>query len=183
MKPNYTYQNSSDFIEDLDFAYLETYSLQRGQEFDDELKSLESEFDNLNSRTDLNKVEKNRLKQIDELINYVQFVIDKNGKLHFSASKTNRFEKTESKSKLLIEILKTEAKIIADWMCAPIYRDAILFFDKNDDLINVLNICFSCERMATKMYNQIEADEKTYKLLRDFFSNIGHEIETESASC
>ena len=182
MKPKYTYIKSSEFIDNIDFEYFETYSLQRGQNFEEEIESLESEFANIKSKTDQNETQKSRLSELDGLLNFTQVIINKKGQLHFSAEKINRIEKTDSKSKRLIEILKTEINDIPNWMCAPIYRDAILFYDKNDNLIKPLNICLSCEYMETRLFNHINSDFKTYELMREFLIDIGHKVETEKAS-
>ncbi|MFD2914755.1 hypothetical protein [Psychroserpens luteus] len=183
MKPKYTYKKSSEFIDNIDFEYFETYSLLRGQKFEEEIESLESEFTNIKSKTDRNEAQKRRLSELDELLNFTQVIINKKGQLHFSAEKINRIEKTDSKSERLIEILKTEINDIPNWMCAPIYRDAILFYDKNDNLIKPLNICLSCEYMETELFDHINADFKTYELMRKFLIDIGHKVETEKARC
>ena len=182
MKQKYTYRKSLEFIEKIDFEYFETYSLQRGKKFEEEIESLESEFANIKSKTDRNETQKKRLSELDELLNFTQVIINKKGQFHFSAEKINRIEKTDSKSKRLIEILKTEINDIPNWMCAPIYRDAILFYDKNETLIQQLNICLSCEYMETELFNHINADFKTYELMREFLIEIGHKIGTEKAS-
>ncbi|WP_138434403.1 hypothetical protein [Winogradskyella algicola] len=182
MKPKYTYKNSSEFIENLDFEYFETYSLQRGLKFEKKIETLESEFNNLKSKTDLNEKQKNRLSELDQLLNIVQVIINKKGQFHFSSEKINRIEKTDSRSKKLIDILKTEINDVPNWMCAPIYRDAILFYNKNGILIKQLNICLSCEYMVTELFNHINADFKTYELMREYFIEIGHKIESKTAS-
>lgn len=51
-------------------------------------------------------------------------------------------------------------------MCAPIYRAAILFYDKNENLIQQLNVCLSCEYMETELFNHINTNFKTYELMR-----------------
>ena len=182
MKPKYTYINSSEFIKNIDFEYFVTYSLQRGIKFEKKIESLESEFNNLKSKTNLNETDKSRLSELDELLNFTQVIINKKGQFHFSAEKVIRIEKTNSKSKRLIEILKTQINDIPNWMCAPIYRDAILFYDKNGTLIKQLNICLSCEYMEAELFNHINADFKTYELIREYLIEIGHKIETEKAS-
>ena len=62
-------------------------------------------------------------------------------------------------------------------MCAPIYRDAIVFYDLNKEIISTLNVCLSCEYMETKMFNHINADVETYNLMREFFIGLGHKVE------
>jgi len=182
MKPKYAYTDSSYFIDNLEFEYIETYSLQRGEPFDKKIELLESEFEKLETITELSKTEKNRLSELNDLLNFTQVIINKKGEFHFSSEKVNRFQKTDIETKRLIKILQTETKDIPNWMCAPIYRDAILFFDKNDVLIKQLNICVSCEYMETELFNHINCDFKTYELMSEFLIDIGHNIEAEEAS-
>ena len=44
MKPHYTYIKSTDFINNLVFDYIETYSFQRGAEYELQQKKIEKEF-------------------------------------------------------------------------------------------------------------------------------------------
>ncbi len=92
MKPNYTYKKSSEFIENIDFEYFETYSLQRGEKFEGKIKSLESEFANIKSKNGGNETQKNRLSELNELLNFTQVIINKKGQFHFSAEKIKRIE-------------------------------------------------------------------------------------------
>ncbi len=61
-------------------------------------------------------------------------------------------------------------------MCAPIYRDAIVFY-KDNKIVSTLNVCLSCEYMETKMFKHVNADNETYKLFRQFFIDCGHHVE------
>lgn len=65
-----------------------------------------------------------------------------------------------------------------DWMCAPIYRDALAFYNTQDELISVLNICFECDTMLTDTGKEVQADESTYQALRQLLAQLGHPIET-----
>ena len=76
-----------------------------------------------------------------------------------------------------MKILQTEVKNIPGWMCAPVYRDALVFYDKDKKIISCLNVCLSCEYMQLYKNIYINADEKVYDLLRQTFINCGHEIE------
>lgn len=181
MTPRYTYIPSTDFINDLAFDYVETYSFQRGTEYELHQKIFANEYDNLKSRKskqhDLTHEEEERLSTLDKLCGFTQYLLDDSNKFHYSAKKTNTFGSTDSKIELLKEILRTEINDVPAWMCAPMYRDGLVFYNSQDKIVSVLNVCLSCQYMETTKFNHINGDYKTYDLLKRFFIDIGHDIE------
>lgn len=63
-------------------------------------------------------------------------------------------------------------------MCAPVYRDAIVFYNKEDAIIEVLNICFSCEFIQNSNKTFIDADKSFYSHLKSLLLKFGHTIES-----
>lgn len=181
MKPRYTYIPSKDFINDLTFSYVETYSFQRGKEFELQQKEFDKEYDKLKSRksktNNLTVEEEERFLVLDKLCGFTQYLLNDTNQFHYSSKKTNTYNSTDTKVELLKNILRTEIIDIPSWMCEPIYRDAFVFFDKQDNIVSVLNICLSCQYMETSKFNHITSDWKTYDLLKRFFIDIGHEVE------
>ena len=108
-----------------------------------------------------------------------QFLIDSDGNFHASSEKIQTLKKNDGKLKELVAILEIDANDVPTWMCSPVYRDAIVFYDHSGQVISTLNICFSCQYMATKVFSEIMADVKVYHLLRDFLLDLGHEIEQD----
>jgi len=177
----YTYIPSTDFINTLTFDYVETYSFQRGAEYELQQLKFEKEYEKLKSRkskfNDLTIQEEEQLVKLDRLCGFTQYLLDDNNEFHYSNKKTNTFTSTDSKIELLKTILRTEIKETPSWMCAPMYRDAFVFYDKEENVVSVLNVCLSCQYMETTKFNHINGDYKTYDLLKRFFINIGHEVE------
>lgn len=62
--------------------------------------------------------------------------------------------------------------------CIPIYRDAFAFYNEQDQLLQVLNVCFECLYMEADDGTMIEADVVVYDALRAFFVQLGHPIES-----
>lgn len=91
----------------------------------------------------------------------------------------NKFNFNDPKVTRLSDILNTKIQNLPQYMCEPIYREAVVFYDKNDKVISTLNVCLSCEYMQTKMHSYINADQQTYALLRSFFIDIGHNVENQ----
>lgn len=181
MTPRYTYISSTDFINDLTFGYVETYSFQRGTEYELQQKAFAEEYDKLKSKksklNDLTLGEEERLSTLDKVCGFTQYLLDESNQFHYSAKKINTFSAFDLKAEILKDILRTAINDVPVWMCAPIYRDAFIFYDNQDKIISVLNICLSCQYMETTKFNHINSDYETYDLLKRFFIDIGHNIE------
>ena len=180
----YKYTSSIDYIESLTFDYLETYSFQRGLAYEENLHLIKAEHDILSARekkyNNLTPTEKQRFSDIHKLIGYTQYLIDDEGLFHPSSEKINTFSKNAPAVDRLRTILQTEIRDIPMWLCSPIYRDAIVFYNSSEEVISVLNICLSCQYMETQKFNHINGDYKTYDLLKKYFIDIGHHVEEQS---
>jgi hypothetical protein len=181
MAPLYTYKSSADFINDLTFDYVETYSFQRGAEYELQQKMFEQEYEKLKSRksrlNDLTIAEEDEFITLEKRCGFTQYLINEENQFHYSSTKTNTFTSLDSKTELLKIILRTEIKDIPSWLCAPMYRDAFVFYDSKGNIISALNVCLSCQYMETTKFNHINGDYKTYDLLKRFFIDIGHKVE------
>lgn len=179
MKIKPTYTSSIDYINNLEFDYLETYSLQRGEKYggriinDPEYK----EFQSLKKKKELSESQILRLEQLNKFYGYTQYLIDSDGMFHPSAEKTGTYKIDNVIIEKLKFILNTPIKEVPSWMCAPVYRDAIVFYNSDNKIVSTLNVCLSCEYMETKMSNYINGDVKTYTLMREFFTELGHGVE------
>jgi len=180
MTTPYTYIPSADYIKSLSFNHIETYSFQ-SITFEEDRKVIQVEYDKLmakkNETNDLTTEEEERRIELQELVGYTQYLINEKGQFHPSSEKINTINGNDSKVHALKKILSIEAAEIPMWLCAPVYRDAIVFYDKENNIVSTLNVCLSCQYMETKMFNHVNGDYKTYDLLKKFFINIGHEVE------
>ena len=173
---------SSDYIKSLAFDYIETYSIQRGEEYEATIQTIKPERNRLKVRMEklnnLTETEEIRLSELDKLLGVTQYLIDDTGRFHFSSRRINTFQFDNEVVGLLKNILFTKTTDVSNWVCAPIYRDAIVFYKSSGEIVTVLNICLSCEAMATDSCNQVVADSSTYEMLRKFFKDIGHPVES-----
>lgn len=180
MTPQRTYITSIDFINNLTFDYVETYSFQRGQAFEENKKLIQVEYDRLKRRKEkfdnLSNAEEDRFFTLHGLLGYTQYLINDKGQFHPSSKRTNVFSKNDPNIDRIKNILLTPINDIPRFMCAPEYRDALVFYDSDKTIVSTLNICLSCNYMET-MFNHIDADFETYDLLKRFFIDIGHEVE------
>jgi hypothetical protein len=181
METPYHYISSIDYINSFTFDYVEVYTFQRGADFEESLKLIKPEYDRLKvrkeRRNNLTPAEEDRFLELNTLLGFTQYILSENGQFHPSSKKTNTFQFSDPEVVRLTSILRTEVREIPRWLCAPVYRDAIVFYDKHNNIISTLNICLSCQYMETKMFNLLNADYETYDLLKRFFIDIGHDVE------
>lgn len=143
---NYTYITSKDYISQVDFAYLETYSFSRGDGFDNAQKG-------------------------------IQYLINPNGLIQPSARLHKKLPYDNPLTYELVQILKTDIENRPAFMCAPYYRDGIIFYNNNGQIVSVLNVCLSCCYMQTDENTYINGDFLTYDLLKKFFLQMEHDVE------
>jgi hypothetical protein len=62
-------------------------------------------------------------------------------------------------------------------MCMPVFRDALVFYDAQGQLLRVLHICFECLYMEASDKLNVEADAVFYSQLRKLLIQLGHPIE------
>lgn len=181
METPYKYISSIDYINSLTFGYVETYSFQRGTDYEENLQLTRPEYDRLKVRKEkrdsLTEAEEIRFSELHALLGFTQYLVNDKGQFHPSSKKTNTFQQGDPIINRLTSILRTEIKDIPMWMCAPTYRDAFVFRNNSGNIVSVLNVCLSCQYMETKMFNHINGDYETYDLLKRFFIDIGHDVE------
>ena len=183
MERIHSYVSSIAFCESLDLTYLETYSFQRGANYQAELGKGFEALQHLKRRKDkkgnISTLEQTELDKLQKYYGSTQYLIDEGGVIHPTAVKTGTFHKDDPFVDRLLEILHTPIVEVPRWMCAPFYRDAIIFYDQANRIVSPLNVCLGCEEMEIGPFNHVDADTKTYVLMRRFFESIGHQVEDE----
>ena len=178
-----TYISSPDYVNSFTFDYIETYSFQRGGDYQLRLNVISTELDALKIRSEnegLSTYEQERYAYLNNVYYKVgQCIIDENGQFHQSAIKTNTFKRETPEVDRLITILNIPAVNIPYWMCAPVYRDAVVFYDKDGSIISTLNVCLGCEYMAIQPSEEIHADAEAYGLIKQFFIDLGHQVQDD----
>jgi hypothetical protein len=176
------YITSSDYINELTFAYVETYSFRRGEAYD----ALEAEFNQLQTRKrqdeELNPDESERYSALEDLFWRKPFIIDKNGQFHPYSIKTNTFQHDHPMVDRIKVSLRTEIVQSLAMLCDHIYRDAFVFYNSNHEVVSTLSICLSCFDMRSSTQPRIKADYKTFDYLKRLFLEIGHNVENPSYS-
>jgi hypothetical protein len=103
-------------------------------------------------------------------------IVDKNGEFFPYSIKTHTFQHDHPIASRIKELLQFEIEHHFAMLCAPIFRDAIIFYDRNNHIVSSLNICLSCFYLEPENLS-IKADYKTYGYLKKLFLELGHNVE------
>lgn len=103
-----------------------------------------------------------------------QYLVNEQGAFHHTSQKICTFTRKDPQIKQLVDILLTQVENVPSWVCSPVYRDAVVFYNAQGAIVATLNICLECEHMAIAPFSEINADEQAYRLMRSFLAEIGH---------
>ena len=95
---------------------------------------------------------------------------------HVTASPVAVLNKESASIQALADIMQLPVGQQSNWMCYPIYRDALAFYDAQNQLVRVLNVCFDCDKMVTDTSRQVRADTAAYRALRELLGQLGHPV-------
>lgn len=168
-------KTSAEYITGFDFTYFRTYSFQRTEAH----KELDQLME-LRKNGALAKEDRTRYDVLnDQLLGnrYKETILDEDQRLNPTATMIREVRRTDEQCATLLQHLKTEIEEELLWLCSPIYRDAILFYNAQDELVEGINICLECDRIETIRKEHITTDFKTFKYLKQFLLQLGHDIE------
>jgi hypothetical protein len=164
MTSPYQYIDSAVYISGLEFDYIETYSMQRGDAYEAEYKVMYKEYERLKvrkeRRRDFSGEEAAAFSKLSPLVAFTQYLINEKGAFHPSSCKTSTFRWDDSQVKQLKQILRTPVTEMPHFMCAPAYRDAIVFYKADGTIVSTLNICLGCKYMETKPFHHLSGTMK-----------------------
>jgi len=176
-------KNLSNYIQTLDFEYAISYSGFRGEKFihlreenQDKIQQIKQEIKSARLMESL-KLKKKIDILSQEINDRNSRIINQEGTLHKSAISVHRFEKGDEEIKSIFRILKTKLKEQCVTICAPVYRDALVFYSKKGNIVGILQICFSCFRIEDENRIDFEVDHKIYSKLKKELIQLGHQIE------
>lgn len=176
---SYSQNSSADFINDLEFAYIKTYSFRRGKEYELFFQTGVKEYERLRDNKSRTPEETDHFNDLNEQLFCKKLLIDRNGEFDLFSKLTGTFNSDSQEAKRIIEILRTEIVEYAGWVCSPVYRDAIVFYDREDKIICTLNVCLSCCHLEAQPHGELNGDILTFDLLKRFFLDVGHKVEEQ----
>lgn len=90
----------------------------------------------------------------------------------FSESVAKLDNQSAEFNNLVFRILNIPRKTNIILRCDPIFRDAIIFYNQNQEIISILNICFECQELIDSENERIECDAEGFKQLESFIKAI-----------
>jgi hypothetical protein len=145
------------YFDKLDYEFIETYSFKRGSKLELEL-----------GKKDFN-------------LNGASYIMNTNGQFDATADKIATVRKGTNENEEINRIVSLPLTEVPSWMCAPFYRDALIFRTEDNQLIDTLNICFECSYMQDNQGNFIDADQKMYDELQSLLKSLGHNIQKDES--
>ncbi|MCI4670964.1 MAG: hypothetical protein MRZ79_22700 [Bacteroidia bacterium] len=170
------------FLENLDFAYVITYSGLRGEKYkklveESELAIIDFEKQLKTARyMQANKINKAIEALRSETQLYHQLIIAPHGKLHKSAEVIRKLEKGEPELIELLDILRKEHGFEVASPCIPVFRDAIGFYAASGDCVGMLHLCFECGQVYNQDLQSLPVTVGLFEKLRESLIKIGHSI-------
>ena len=178
-------KNLSKYIKSLNFEYAISYSGLRGEKFIKLEEENKKKISRMEKEIELARfMEKPKLtKEIEDLEKEVNIynsrIITKKGEFHQSTLQIHKFEKGNEEIKEIFEILNSKFEEQHFWMCPPIFRDAIVFYSKEEEIKGILQMCFSCSWIKNENEEDFEVDHKLFPRLMNYLIKLGHKIENE----
>ena len=164
------------------FSYILTYSFNRGVKLDALLHAAHQQFAEVRKELLTAPIERlpatrENLRSLEQGRNLMLLPLTEELKtFQITASPVARIAVETLEAACLAAILTVLVSEQDHWMCAPVYRDALVFYDGQDNLCGVLNICFGCDKMITHQQREVTAGTATYQELKQFMTGLGHVI-------
>ena len=176
---------ASQFWQLQQFSYLETYSFNRGPKLAALHAATTAAIDQtrLALQTAPFRDQRKLYHQLRALQGKIDHLIlekpltDKSGAFDATADKIALVRQASAPAQRLRAVFEQPANQVAHFMCLPIYRDALAFYDEQGRLLGVLNICLECLAMRTETGLRLTADVAAYEALQLLLSELGHPIE------
>lgn len=176
---------TADFISSQAYSYIITYSLNRGEKLT-QLKAVASALFKEGRKSLLTASApelpaiRTQLRNLERLWGLdLMPLTDSASAFQITASPVAKIKSDSTDAEQIRRFLQQPVVNRFHWMCGPLYRDALGFYDDQNNLLGVLNICFGCDLMLTDKGEEVDADASTYRELKYLLTHLGHDISEE----
>ncbi|WP_276483129.1 hypothetical protein [Paraflavitalea pollutisoli] len=170
----------------LSFSYIETFSIGRSLAAIEKQAAFKAEYKELMQkrirRISFTSKDEKRIWEVESLMNSLYSLYDVHGGINYAAERTHTFNGNHVRTAELLHALQIPVLDIPYYMCAPIYRDGVVFYDVDGNVVSMLSVCLSCYQLQIADGRSIDADCATYDHLKKFFIDLGHEVEHPDVS-
>lgn len=101
------------------------------------------------------------------------------GELAEGSEVVGKFSHENENVKKLLDVMREAKEADAAWMCPPVYRDALLFLNEEEEVVKALNICFSCHHLMDSTGDSYSCDEASFAMLGELLKSFGHLVHRE----
>ncbi|MBX0289410.1 hypothetical protein K3G63_03125 [Hymenobacter sp. HSC-4F20] len=176
--------STQDYWRGLSFDYIITYSLLRGSKWQQLQDARRKERET--SRRLLLTAPPAQLPELRAQLHRLEHQLDLQTRLttdnnrayNITTTPVAKLQRDTPEVAELGRLLQAPCTELLYPMCAPVFRDALAFYNAGHELLSVLNICFSCNVMQTENGQNVEADYLMYTPLQEWFQRLGHQIDT-----
>lgn len=99
---------------------------------------------------------------------------------------TSRISNSDIKCQEILNSLSFKPNEEILMPCRKIYRDAIVFYSKNSEIVGVLQICFMCNEIINEDFRPLKTDVRTFfelgKLLKNLRTNYEESLKLKTKS-
>ena len=169
-----------EYWESLNFDYIKTYAGLRGKEFEQLKAKNEKEILALRDRIlDEDKAEvKREMSRLRAEIDLTKArLINKEGLQHVTTKEISKIASTNKILDKLYRIVTAEIQEEVFTRCSPVYRDSIVFYSRDNQIIGILHFCFDCIKVLNEKEEKFEIDYDSYDDLKIHLNMLGHKIE------
>lgn len=178
-------KNLSEYINKLDFTYLKTFSGFQQEVFEKQQAAFEQKMADLQERLLTSspqkqeaiqkKIDETRLRWEREQFDFRE-IAGPDGALIEDATEIALLPKESPVASQIVAILNIPFKEQHQWMCAPYFRDSIVFYKTDQTLVGIVHICFSCEQLADHQLQFFDTDNTIFPQLRSVLKSLGHKV-------
>ena len=171
-----------DYWKEVDFHYLKTFSGLRGKKNQQFIIQTQKKISELKNELDSARFMRQGQiqKQIERLeyeINGLNsFLVGTDGSLHQTTELIIEKKQKDPFIEKLDLLFSKKCENPFATLCVPIFRDAIVFYSKTNEIIGILHLCFECGKIKDENRNSLEVDFNIFEELELLFKGIGHPI-------
>lgn len=175
-------KNLAAYTQSLAYEYVRSYSGLRGRKFESLLARNSLEVERIEHEIKTARyIQVPKLRKQIELLKeetdiYKARVVSDGGIPHESAGLVGEWRKHDDFFSDIHHILMQPLHEQFATMCAPVFRDALVFYSKEGEVQGVLHVCFGCLWMKNEKEEDIAADVEVFDHLKQRLMDAGHPI-------
>lgn len=165
------------------YKYLKTYSGLRGAKYSNFVNKVNNQIKRLQAKgktVDLAEQQKinNEVNQLKRsMFESNILIVNNNGEVHSTTSEMSTLQHNEKYADYIFQFFEHfSLDEPFSTRCLPVYRDSIVFFDDNDNIIKMIHICFQCANIKDGNNKNYFISDEGYHYFKQLLKELGHQI-------